>query len=300
MARCARDDDDQARSHPPLGPPSLSLSKPSFLALPDIAHSSIAAFLPDGNKGSNSRLRVSEASLALRDTYGGSLTRMSVSHVENSSAARLAALLRRNTKLAEVIVEEHEALPAMCLAIVQGCCRRVENLNLNGRYTNMTQECRSLLAGVLELDGVLAGLRNFVVNCNFTHGQLSSLTKALAGGTSPFLTHFCFFGTDLDENDFNCFADMLEVRARIPGCMRLECFEAEGWFDHVSVATRIRLLRILLPSVTEFPFFDLLSAFGASFCEVRAPYLTVLKISLKGEEDDGAFSSRGSIQSSSV
>jgi len=55
MLKRNQNDDDDVRVQPPSVPTS-------FLSLPDIAHASIAAFLPDGN---DSRLRISEVSRAL-------------------------------------------------------------------------------------------------------------------------------------------------------------------------------------------------------------------------------------------
>jgi hypothetical protein len=46
---------DAADIQPPL-------TRPSFLALPDVVHACIASFLHDGNKSDESRLRVAEAS----------------------------------------------------------------------------------------------------------------------------------------------------------------------------------------------------------------------------------------------
>lgn len=112
MARRGRgNDDNDVRVQPPTGA--------LFLSLPDLAHSSIASFLPGGNRGNDSRLRMSEVS---RQSYGGSLTRMLINFVEDSSATRLAALLRRHGKLAR-LVANHKAISMLCLAIAQGCCR---------------------------------------------------------------------------------------------------------------------------------------------------------------------------------
>ena len=88
MALPVQDGEGNARPQP--------APEPSFLRLPDIAHSSIASFLPDGNKVNDSRLRVSEASRALLVSFGGSVTRMCIiTRFEGCSAPRLAALLER-------------------------------------------------------------------------------------------------------------------------------------------------------------------------------------------------------------
>jgi hypothetical protein len=126
MAQRPGEEDDDVRIQPP---PRLS-----FLSLPDIAHASIASFLPDGNETEDSRLSVSEVSRALFESYGGSLNEMRVHNVAGRSAARLAAMLRRNKELAEVTVQEQEAIPALCLAIVQGCCRGIERIYLFGQF----------------------------------------------------------------------------------------------------------------------------------------------------------------------
>lgn len=154
MVQRQRDDDGDVRVQPAPAPPS-------FPSLPDHAHSCIASFLPDGNKGNDSRLRVSEASCALLNTYGDRLNRMHLGYVAESSTGRLAALLRRNNKLAEVTARQQDAIPALCLAIVQGCCRGVKRIDLVQGETVMTQTHLNLLAGALEVDGALAGLRIF-------------------------------------------------------------------------------------------------------------------------------------------
>ena len=70
---------------------------PSFVSLPDIAHTTIASFLPDGDGFfGDSRLLVSRA---LLESYGGSLTQMRLRDFADSSSLALAALMRRNQKL---------------------------------------------------------------------------------------------------------------------------------------------------------------------------------------------------------
>jgi len=130
----------------------------SFLSLPDVAHGIIASFLPD----TDSRLRTAEASRALFESYGGILTCISIKFWKESSAARLAALVRRNKELAQVTARQ-DAIPALCLAIVQGCCRGVERINLFEGANVMTQAHLNLLAGALDVDGVLAKLRTLQV-----------------------------------------------------------------------------------------------------------------------------------------
>ena len=85
MSQRRRENEDAAQIQPS--------PRPSLLSLSDIAHSCISSFLPDGNKGNDSRLRVAAASRALLEAYGGSLIKVRLRFIKGSSAARLAALL---------------------------------------------------------------------------------------------------------------------------------------------------------------------------------------------------------------
>lgn len=193
---------------------------PSFLCLPDIAHTSIASFLPDGNWGSKSRLRVSEVSRALMEPYRRSLTQM---HISIRIAAPVVALLRRQEKLASINLHCQETIPALCLAIVDGCCRGIEILELRTNWeTIVTAERSNLLAGALEKDGALSALSILNLHCTFAPGEFLKVARALKGGNSPLLQQICLRGTDFTELDLASFADMLETRARIPQCKRFE------------------------------------------------------------------------------
>lgn len=61
----------------------------------------------------DSRLRVSEASRALLETYGRNLNRISIHFTADASAGRLAALLRHQKHLEVILALEQEALPAL-------------------------------------------------------------------------------------------------------------------------------------------------------------------------------------------
>lgn len=150
----------------------------------------------------------------------------------------------------------------------------------------MTQEQLDLLAGALEFDGALPGLKSFVVECDWpTHG-VPKLARALAGGTSPLLKHLSLrWG---DDDDLDSLADMLEARASIPGCKGLESLdfpELDDWFDEVPSTTRFRLLRAMLPNVKRLPRLTWESEFELCFREVQAPYLTALSLWLDEEEE---------------
>jgi hypothetical protein len=200
-----REDDD----HEPL-------PTPSFLSVPDLAHAIIASFLPDGNWGTeHSHQRVSEVLRDLLEFYGGTLIWLRVHEAHGRSADRLAAFLQRQKKLAKVIVDgPEETIPALCQAIMQGCCRGLERLDISAYFeSSMTQEGVDLLARALESDGALPKLQALMVHCGKTPVALSKVTKALASGTSPLLEDLCLLWDDHCENDLDVITDMLEGRA---------------------------------------------------------------------------------------
>lgn len=173
-------------------------SRLSFLSLPDIAHNNIASFLPDGNGTEGSRLRVSEVSAALLDSYGGSLTQMFLQCGRGSDTTRLIALLRWHKYLAKLVVKKQNAIPALCQAIIEGCCRGVESIEVSVGDTVVTPNRLNALAGALELDGALPSLRALCIDCSLTPGALPVVARALAGGSSPLLQHLSLLG-DEDE-----------------------------------------------------------------------------------------------------
>jgi len=89
------------------------------------------------------------------ESYGGIVTRMNLRYVEGCGAAALIALLGRQKRVAEVTVEREKVIPALCQAIIQNGCRRVEAVHLRIWYPVVTQEESDLLAEALERDGAL-------------------------------------------------------------------------------------------------------------------------------------------------
>lgn len=118
---------------------------PYFYSLPDVAHGTIASFLSDGYDGGNNRLRVSEVSRRLYESYGGSLTRAFLRYREDGSAARLAAMLQRQTKLRTVVMETQRAIPAFSQDISQSYCRSAESVDLREPEIMVTAECLDTL-----------------------------------------------------------------------------------------------------------------------------------------------------------
>ncbi len=95
MAISTRGQARRAQPQPPM---------PPFIRLPDIAHATIASFLPDRDGETDTRLRVSEVSRVLHESYGGSLTSASLYYTKGGSSS-LVALLRRQKKLRTLVVK---------------------------------------------------------------------------------------------------------------------------------------------------------------------------------------------------
>jgi len=156
-------------------------SPPSFLSLPDVAYGIIASFLPPRDtrdEANDSRLCMSEVSRALLLSYGGTLSCLRVRHVQGGEAARLFALLQRQRKLAGVIVASKH-ISVFCHAIVEGCCRTVEKLELilPDSHTYLTNDCTDLLAKTIAMDGLLPALRTLIVRDHSTQVERACWAK---------------------------------------------------------------------------------------------------------------------------
>lgn len=259
-----------------------------FLSLPDIAHANIATFLPDGNKTHNdTRLRVSEASRALLEYYGGSLTRVAIRCVGGSNIARLGALLQRQQKRYALVVKE-PAIPMLCQVIAQGCCHRVGRIYLD---CDLTEGGLHILLGALKVDGAMPMLESLTASSPLTPEKVVEVTQSLTRGVVPHLKKIVFYGYS-DALTLESFSLALQIRATIPGCRGLEHCKVGSvwnWLDNASLETKTRFLRALLPSVKELPPLFWNQAFDPCFLEAPAPYLTSLDIRV--EEDGAVFSS---------
>ena len=98
----------------------------------------------------------------------------------------------------------------------------------------MTPERIDLLAGALEVEEALLSLKSLVARFPSTPGAaMSKLARALRGGCAQgVLEHFDVCFANLTEESLNLLADMVEARARIPGCQRSKFFEVgSSWLE---------------------------------------------------------------------
>lgn len=193
--------------------------------------------------------------------------------------------------LSRVTTEKQESIAALCEAIVQGCCLRVEMISLGSflRRETLTLQHESLLAAALGLEGALPALKYLSVEYQLSTDGLIALSRALQGGSAPALRGLVICGHLMGDynNAWDPMASMLEARASLPGCARFENFSMNCWLNNAPLDTQIRLLRALLPSVKKLPMFRWKHAFEACFVEIKAPFLTVLDVILC--ENNGAF-----------
>lgn len=226
-----------------------------------------------------------EVCRAVPFSYGTSFRSIFLHYVEGHSSARLTNLLRRLRNIVEVIVKEQEAIPALSISILKGCCHRVEMLDLSMENSVLTQQQLYLLEAVLEADEVLPELKCLKFHCTFMDDGLPRLARALASGSAPQLQYFLFNDTDCHEDDLIAI-DMVEARARILGCHRLDilCRNSAIWLDRASVKLKfdscMPYCRPLRSSRN--------SHFEPCFLEKQAPYL--LNFSVRIENDGTLFS----------
>lgn len=173
-----------------------------------------------------------------------------------------------------------KSFPGIFQAIAQGYCRGVEMITLiPSSMLEVDGKCLNTLAEALQVDGALPALKTFDIILPNTPSFLLKLARALMGGAVPLLEHWNLRQRSVTGEDMNTLADMLEARAGIPNCQRLQTFDANfgSWLDNASPDTQIRLLRALLPSLKELGKFQWNAAFDPCFRDVR-PHLEILRV----------------------
>jgi len=127
-------------------------------------HASIASFLPDGDERQASRLRLSEVSRTLFESYGGSLTKIWLSYVDDSSNARLVALLRRQPLLAEVTLNYEmtpDGLSNLARALMGGTAPQLQDLGMGGIGSFNKGYDMVIIADMLEARASIPGCARF-------------------------------------------------------------------------------------------------------------------------------------------
>ena len=184
-----------------------SLPPASFSSLPDVIHTVIASFLPDDNRRKGNRLRVSMVSHALRESYGGTLTCAAIFARAGRSAAQLAALLQRQKYLKTVILNQLQVIPAYPWPS-------------HGYHLSINKvEHMNALALALNMKGMLPALKR--LDWHVKSGDNIQLVRELSTGTVPLLRHLNLLPVPVTDEGLDSLSDILEARARIPGCQKL-------------------------------------------------------------------------------
>lgn len=145
---------------------------------------------------------------------------------------------------------------------------------------SLREEHLDVLAGALALNGVLPALRILTVD-GLTKDTMGKLARPLAGGALPQL-EVVSLSIKYDKRVLDALADALEARTRLPGCKGLGTFLCDFdleyfWLgDEFPLATRVRLLRALLPSICHLPEFEWDDAYETCFQDIEGLNLNML------------------------
>lgn len=265
---------------------------PTMETLPQFAHDTIASYFPDGDKDEK-RYRLALISRAMREFYGGTLTALELRWNPSYCVEALVSLLQRQHALKTVRVNNPKAIHALIVLLARGCLKRVRELTVSFhcRDSSTTLEHIRTLAGVLRVPGALEALKVLRLSAEaWEDGMLPELARALGSGAAPSL-RLLDVGSGLSSHaNAEALAAMLEARARLPACCGLGELKASNFMDTtIPEATRTRLLRALLPSVTELGTLWWMPEYEASFVEVGAPCLK--KATMRAHGEDAEFPS---------
>lgn len=138
------------------------------------------------------------------------------------------------------------------------------------------------LAGALGAPGALPALEVLQLSptAGWRAGMLPLLAGALTSGTAPTLRVLDLVRGPQADWDLEALVGMLEARAQLPACRGLEQLKAPGLLDPSrSEALRKRLLRALLPSITEMEGpLNWCAAYDECFTAAPAPHLVTINI----------------------
>ena len=116
------------------------------------------------------------------------------------------------------------------------------------------------MATAMQLHGTLDALevlRFHTTTAHWPRGAIQHLAGALASGAAPTLRHLDLHeisATNMTHEDMEALVAMVETRATLSACRPLEILEPCFKLSRLPRDTRRRLVRALLPSVTEMAF----------------------------------------------
>ena len=231
----------------------------AFAALPAAMHIFMTSFVKTSD-----RLEMATTSHGLLELWGSSMTTIVVSRnfqrVRHLSKTSLSTLLQRQRRL-EKLVGSWEAGSLIARGIAAGHCRSLEELCIKfpplGGFV-----CKSDFLSVNHIqsmvdaicaENALPNLTSLSLNGLFSTHGLSYLTEHLSlPGVLPSLKQLAIEHEfdDYSDSEVEMVADMIEARAKHATSGALEKFDGM-WFQGGPTQARIRMLRVLLPSLKE-------------------------------------------------
>lgn len=255
-------------------PPLPACSPPSLAFLPGPFHADLISML-----ALNDRVRMASVSPALRVLYGSTLDRLHLRSPKGRRMSALASLLQKQRKILLIDVWPL-ALSAFSVVVAQGCVAHVQGLALMLPVEEENLVDIDVIAHAMSVQGALQALERLSLAFLWQPGQggvrsLPTITGALGlEGVAPVLRELELDYWPLDNEDMEALAAMIENRARQPDCKRLEILDAGDWLEEGSEATRLRLLRALLPSLTRLQEPIWHPAYEACVLEMKPVHLT--------------------------
>jgi hypothetical protein len=117
------------------------------------------------------------------------------------------------------------------------------------------------LANAMQLHGTLDAFEvlrlHTTTTAHWPRGTIQQPAGALVSGAAPALRHRALHeisAANMTDEDMEALVAMVETRATLPACRPLEILEPCSNLGRLPMATRRRLVRALLPSVTEMAF----------------------------------------------
>ena len=278
----------QQQQQPPSPPqpaaPSLHERPPPTLeTLPEPLHQRVATMLPNGGPADHHRRSLAVLSKRMLELHGGTLTAFDIQWKAEYRVDALASLMQQQSCLEKVVVSNPDASIALSIVLpAPGCFTHVRELAVAMDFDHPTTVVQVQgLAGALTVAGPLQALEtlSFLPIFGWVPGMLLVLARALASGACPSL-RVLDLGNHLNlymDKDVEALAAMLEARARRPACHALDTIKAEYLVDESSRPARSRLIRALLPTVTELPQFTWRPEYEACFLEFQSPSLKKFK-----------------------
>ncbi len=279
------DDDDDDEDQPRL-PPALRTPFPLLLeGIPEFIFASVAVYFTAGEPEKEYR-KLSLVSKTLLNHYGGALKALDLQWQPDNRVLALVSLVRQQHRLLKLIARSPRAAHALTAIIpAQGCFRQLRELSVAVAVDGLAAfEQVQEMAGAFAQPGVLPTLEILCLRplAPWRQGMLPLLAGAFGSGAAPHLRILDLWHAPQGTSDVEALAAMLEGRAALlPPCGGLERLMAPSLLDprRRPEALRCRLLRALLPSVTDLG--EMLTWCGAYefiFAEVVAHRLRTVKM----------------------